>query len=177
MKLQDALGVAQDYLELFKPFCERIEIAGSIRRKKAEVKDIELVAVPKLIEIKDLFGNVQESRNEMEAVFADLKAAGRKFVKDGKRYKQIFSPDDFIKIDLFMVLPPAEWGVTYVLRTGPADFSKKLVTQRSKGGLLPDGYWVADGHVTSKAGVVPMSEETDYFKLLGIDFISPELRS
>lgn len=30
-----------------KPFCEKVRVAGSIRRGKPEVKDIELVAIPK----------------------------------------------------------------------------------------------------------------------------------
>ncbi len=48
MKLDKALEIAERTKKLLAPYCERIEIAGSIRRKKPEVKDIELVAIPKL---------------------------------------------------------------------------------------------------------------------------------
>ncbi len=47
MQLDKALEIAEKTKELLAPYCERIEIAGSIRRKKPEVKDIELVAIPK----------------------------------------------------------------------------------------------------------------------------------
>lgn len=47
MKLDKALEIAERIKELLAPYSERIEIAGSIRRKKPEVKDVELVAIPK----------------------------------------------------------------------------------------------------------------------------------
>jgi hypothetical protein len=52
---------------------------------------------------------------------------------------------DFV-LDLWITLPPAQFGVNYVIRTGPGSptdhFSKWVVTQRSQGGALPDGYRV-----------------------------------
>jgi len=48
MKHADALVIAEKYLEYFSPACERIEIMGSLRRMKEDVKDIELLAVPDL---------------------------------------------------------------------------------------------------------------------------------
>lgn len=45
--LQTARGIAEELLREMRPFCERAEIAGSIRREKSEVKDIELVVIPR----------------------------------------------------------------------------------------------------------------------------------
>lgn len=39
----EAHSIALAVLELLRPHCIRIEIAGSIRREKPEVKDIEIV--------------------------------------------------------------------------------------------------------------------------------------
>ena len=47
MKLEDAEELAGEIVEHIHPFCERVEIAGSIRRKKSEVRDIDLVLIPK----------------------------------------------------------------------------------------------------------------------------------
>lgn len=47
MKYEDAILIAERVKAELEPHCERIEIAGSIRRKKPEVKDIEIVAIPK----------------------------------------------------------------------------------------------------------------------------------
>jgi len=47
MNLTEAQRIAQIVKSELSPHCERIEIAGSIRRGKPEVKDIEIVAIPK----------------------------------------------------------------------------------------------------------------------------------
>ena len=39
-----------------------INIAGSVRRQKPEVKDIEIVALPKVIEVKDMFDAVSYNK-------------------------------------------------------------------------------------------------------------------
>jgi hypothetical protein len=58
MLLKDAKLIAINICHKLHPYCDRINIAGSIRRKKPEVKDIEIVCIPKQIEVdsEDLFG-------------------------------------------------------------------------------------------------------------------------
>ena len=51
------LPIAESLVEKLRPACERIEIAGSLRREKAMVGDIEIVAVPRLE--RDLLGEPQ----------------------------------------------------------------------------------------------------------------------
>jgi len=51
-----ALTIAEQCRKALAPYCERIEIAGSIRRGKPQVKDIELVAMPKMVPT-GLFGD------------------------------------------------------------------------------------------------------------------------
>ena len=47
MEYEVAIEIAEKVKALLLPHCERIEIAGSVRRKKPNVKDIEIVAIPK----------------------------------------------------------------------------------------------------------------------------------
>jgi DNA polymerase/3'-5' exonuclease PolX len=47
MELKEAKIIAEKYLSILKPFCERIEIAGSIRREQPFPNDIELVCIRK----------------------------------------------------------------------------------------------------------------------------------
>lgn len=49
MKHSEALAVAEALRDYLAPACVRIEIAGSIRREKPEVKDIELVCEPSMV--------------------------------------------------------------------------------------------------------------------------------
>src|ERR1700730_14111555 len=44
-----ARDVAQDFIDALSDSCERVQIAGSLRRRKPYVKDVEIVFVPKLV--------------------------------------------------------------------------------------------------------------------------------
>lgn len=47
MRLEQAQRLAQQLVVDLEPACERIEVAGSIRRQRSQVKDIELVVIPR----------------------------------------------------------------------------------------------------------------------------------
>src|SRR5689334_6087874 len=60
-----AKQVAERYVAALKDFCEpdRVIVAGSIRRRRATVKDIEIVYIPRMVEstATDLFTTAMES--------------------------------------------------------------------------------------------------------------------
>lgn len=171
MKYADALKIANDLVDLVGPCCERIEIAGSIRRQKAEVKDIEILAVPKFQ--SDLFGSTLLDH----ALDAFNWASVGKLEKNGHKYKKIALKDG-INLDLFIVTPPAMWGVQLVIRTGPADFSRWMVTWKQSGGALPNSCYVKDGAVWDDADKSKYNtpEEIDFFRLCGLEWIEPGQR-
>lgn len=168
MKHGQALRIAHQIVEALQAECLRIEIAGSLRREKPEVKDIEITAVPKTRAVRDLFG--------MEALQSALDVYPWSLLGtlalNGPRQKKILLHEG-IALDLFIVLPPADWGVIYTLRTGPADFSQWCVTPRRKGGGLPSDSKVSDGRVTRYGEPIPMPEEIDFLNYLGIGWIDP----
>lgn len=45
--LVEARALADDLVGLLEPFAERIEVAGSVRRERPDVGDLELVAIPR----------------------------------------------------------------------------------------------------------------------------------
>ena len=59
MDIGRALGIALRLVDDLESGCKRIEIAGSLRRGKPDVKDIEIAAIPRVtIEpVKDMFGS------------------------------------------------------------------------------------------------------------------------
>jgi DNA polymerase/3'-5' exonuclease PolX len=186
MPLDEARKIAEYYRDELAPYCERIEIAGSIRRNKPEVGDIEMVAIPKYKAISEtnLFGE-SGKYNALETVIQEAYRNGMCLTKNGPRYKQIVVKRDInqegylvetIHIDLFIVLPPSQWGVQLLIRTGPAEFSKQAVTQRRIGGLLPSNCVVKDGQVLRNGELIPMSEEEDFLELLGMPGLKPEER-
>ena len=86
MKIKRTLAEAQEVADALiaelSRYCERIEIAGSLRRGKAEVGDLELVAVPKW-EL-DFFG----SPTRFMQIDGWLYECGITPTKDGSKYKQ-----------------------------------------------------------------------------------------
>jgi DNA polymerase/3'-5' exonuclease PolX len=164
-----ALEITKTLTARLMSYCERIAVAGSVRREKPEIGDIEIVAIPR--KKYDLFGS-ETGDHALNSV--DWTAFG-KLIKNGSKYKQIELTEG-INLDLFIVTPPAQWGVQFMIRTGSADFSHRLVTSRRFGGLMPSNYKVKDGAIWSSNHVIETPEEEDVFNLIGVPFIEPVLR-
>ncbi len=160
MKLEEAQKIAQKYLELLKPYCQRIKIAGSIRRQKPEVKDIEIVCIPTEREgYRDI--------NFAVMVNKWFKSKGTPF----GRYTQRFLPEG-IKLDLFMA-NENNWGLIFAIRTGSAEFSHKVLAC----GWVKKGYHSKGGKLTDEKGrEIILREEESLFDVIGIPYIEPKLR-
>lgn len=199
MRLAEAKAIAERLVEELAPACERIEIAGGIRRGKAEPHDIEIVAMPILKPPRAEFGQKVIHKTALDAVLYGLVQAGRlREVKGREKYKQFVVRGGEVNeamLDLFLVTPPAQWGVIYTIRTGPGgmnnNFSQWIVTTRSRGGALPDGYRVKDGavwlmdewrmldmggSVAQSVRPLAMPEEQDFLDFLGLGWIEPRER-
>ena len=180
MRYEEAYKWAIYYRGALQPGCRRLEIAGGVRRHKADPHDIELVAMSLPGHPPLQFGQPAHP-TFLEAKIAELQFSCQiRAVKDGPKYKQFEALGDsgHFSIDLFIVSYPADWGVIYMIRTGPADFSHWIVTPQSMGGALPDGHEVKDGAVwrIEDHQKITLPEEGDFFDFLKIPFILPEER-
>lgn len=172
MSLSFATNLARLMVEILVPECDRIEIAGSIRRQKPEVSDVEIVLIPK--PVGDLFGYPLFGAARITDALA---LEGYELTKNGEFFKQARVPNGTVMFDVF-ITTPAKWGVVYTIRTGSADFSHWLVTSRHHGGALPSNMQVKDGRLYLGDVKTPLDtpEEADFFKQIGVDWIPPELR-
>lgn len=170
MERAQALRIAEGLMSQLRPHCQRIEIAGSVRRAKRLVGDIELVVTPRMVP-QGMFGDLHSALAGFN--YASL----GKYLKGGEKYVQLELPEG-INLDLFIVTPPAEWGVIFTLRTGPDSFSQRCVTPRCKGGYLPSYLKVEKGAVrhAESGDIIPTPEEGDFFKVLGLQWTAPGLR-
>lgn len=155
LNLAQALPLAEKIKAALSPGCERIEIAGSIRRRKPTVGDIEIVAIPKLIPDMlaqlSLFDEPPTLVSALDLLLENLIRDKPNFKRGGRNgdlYKNFLiefdESESEIGIDLFLTTPE-QWGYILALRIGPGDFNRAWVTQKSKGGLLEDGYFFAGG--------------------------------
>jgi len=169
--LSQAQRLAADFLTAIRPFCERAEVAGSVRRGKAEVGDVEIVVQPLTRPVMGLFGPM----GEVDALMDFPWDSWGRLAKNGPRYKQILTPQG-AALDVFIVRPPAQFGLVFLIRTGPADFSRWVVTPRRKGGGLPSHLRVQEGAIWQGSEVIPTPTEADVFRVLGLAPIPPEER-
>lgn len=193
MKHDQAFKIAVAICERLRPYCEpmRLRIAGSIRRKKPEVKDIEIVCLPKIVTVQtpDLFGG--SNRQEIHSEFVHIVCEGLGRVVKGQptgRYMQIETPEG-INLDLF-IPQQSDYFRQFAIRTGSADYSARVIA----GGWVRAG-WVGTEHglrradecrriadtkweCTSNNPTLPpvWESEEDFFTFIGVDCIAPEKR-
>jgi DNA polymerase/3'-5' exonuclease PolX len=179
--------VAADLLDLLVPGCSRIQIAGSVRRRKAIVHDIEIVAIPRIGQrVKaGLFGDETEPVNMLEEEVTDHLVAGTLSLRPVENHRADGSVDvqekngpafkalvfDGIPVDLF-ITDVDRWGCIFALRTGPGDWNVRLVMDCKRINRR-----VAEGRVLHLGKPVPTPEETDFFRELGQPWLEPWERS
>lgn len=181
-----AYHVADELRERLWPACERLEIAGSLRRNRAEVGDLELIAVPRVIEESggDLWGTPQRvsllGRKVTELIEDGIVDLDPTDPKRGERYMKLVHVASRLQIDLFVVRPES-FGLAWIVRTGPASYSQWLVSEAKR-----RSYHVAhfalhagNGHAEPaecRCPSIPTPAERDVYRLLGLPYEEPEQR-
>lgn len=136
--------VARELRDLLEPACERIEIAGSVRRMRAEVKDLELVAIPRM-ETRpgiDLWGSEEtvDCLTERIAVLSPVlrpravvvhRQDGSEEISHriGKAYQALEYQG--IPVDLFVVRPPTCPACGTIIRDVSETHGASLPTLRN----------------------------------------------
>ena len=161
MKLNKALKIAERVKAELAPHCERVEIAGSIRRRKPEVGDIEIVAIPKPYDVGLFASGIAPIVEQWPKVRGSLPC----------KYTQRTLPDG-IALDLFFATRE-NWGLIFAIRTGSADYSHRVLAC----GWVRNGYKSVDGMLTRDGVAVAVPEERDLFRLAGVRWVEPEERN
>lgn len=189
MFIREAKEKADRLVQAMLPHVERITIAGSIRRGCQVVKDIEIVAIPKVIErpplAPDLFGLAEPvvevplhswALQQESASVMWIKPATDLIIpwqpKERGRYWRALI-DGEIKLDLFLTTPE-QWGACLLIRTGSKDFSHGVMTFARK----HTRYRFFEGSFCNEhLRPLPAFEELDVFRALGLDYIEPRERA
>jgi len=150
--------------------CDRIAVAGSVRRGKIDPKDVEVVCIPREeVVAEDLFSEPIVER-DVEFVEALKKWCIVKGEPEKGRYVKLVVQDG-VRVDVF-ICRPENWGVIFAIRTGPAEFSHRCIAKRAH----RHGLRIQGGMLTEGGEVVTCGEEKDLFGRLGMPWIEPSER-
>lgn len=177
IELSEARIIANKVREHIAPAMDRIEIAGSIRREKPVVGDIELVALvadrEKLLKLISDVG--QTIKPSVPGVIPWTP-------KPDSRYIRVRLAEG-MNLDLF-IATQENWGGLFLMRTGSASGSDGNAFNGFVPGCfarwkkLSGGGRMTEVMPTMPDGTqLPVYEEQDFFDLLEMDFVPPAERT
>lgn len=178
---------------------DRWEFAGSLRRKCQQIGDVEHVIIPRvgMLQTDELFA---KPVNLLFAHLDKLVAQGtltKHLYASGFRWGEKYrgcdqSHSGTIIMNEIFCAQPDNWGSTLAIRTGPAEFSQRLVTSLRRNGFRNHlgSVWQCDpcqcgrDDDCKKCGgtglicvdKVVAADECAYFRLCGMDYVKPEDR-
>jgi len=180
MNLEHARQIGMEIVEALAPACDRIVIAGSVRRGKPEPKDIEIVYIASTIQARvNLFDTADVPATDaliLELVTRHFWRFDDLVKRNGPKYKRMIHTASGATIELFRA-EVETWGYILALRTGPGDFNALWAKHPWAGGTLPVNVRLRDGMVWRDGKPVPTPTERDFFEVIGIPFWEPDQRS
>ena len=186
MDLTTATKYATQIVAWLAPFCDRIQIAGSVRRQRPVCNDIDLVVIPKFGPAPtDLFGNMNglppnTLHNALVNYVKDYNSALRPLrpsVESAPRWQAgEHNPDgtNFIlqlpkcQLDIY-IATHENWGSKLLQRTGSKEHNVWLATRARDLGLR----WELDAGLTGPTCPTIGDTEENIYAALGVTFIPP----
>ncbi|RLG16094.1 hypothetical protein DRN69_01740 [Candidatus Pacearchaeota archaeon] len=143
--------LAERIVKNLRPYCKKIQVVGSIRRKEKNPVDIDIVLIPK-------------NKDEVEEVMRDK----GKFVQGGE--KESTWRVQGVKVELYYTVPE-EWGaalLAYSSKTG-SGIGLRMVAKRKGFKLNNHGLFKGKKRIAGRT-------EREIYKALGRPWKPPEER-
>jgi DNA polymerase/3'-5' exonuclease PolX len=157
-----AAKIAAEFLRKTGDLCQRIEVAGSLRRHEPVVHDIDFAVIPKGRD----FGKWRD------AVKRRVEEIGGKNMVFGEYISDFLFKG--VQVNFFLCPGPKSWGVTYMWATGPTGHTIGMTIKARDRGLVINsrGIWTRD----AQPKLVPARTEEEVGKILGWKYKPPETR-
>jgi DNA polymerase/3'-5' exonuclease PolX len=173
-----AIAVARELCASMAPACARLCVAGSLRRMKPDVGDVEIVFLPRYEKRKwDLFAERDVSLAE-EAI-DELLRGGVLIPREnrigghawGGKNKLAVHVESGLPVDLFGTVEPSWWN-TVVCRTGAKEMNVRIAAAARSMGWQWNPY---DSGFTRLADGArhAVASERDVFEFAGLPFLEP----
>lgn len=196
----EATTIARGVWQKLQSFTTVFTFAGSLRRKVAQVGDIEAVVLPTLETVPDgFFGEKQIRSRDFVLTVHSLGHLQKGDPVDG-RYCRIVVGGDLnvitqevsggVQLDLF-IPHPLDYGRQLAIRTGPSNYSANVLAKKwsemgwcgTVDGLRRKSQCDQNGKVwklkdgLSHVQLPPaFNTELEFFQFLGLDYVKPEMR-
>lgn len=153
INLQDAIKIANELKNELQPLCSNIIIAGSIRRQKQEISDLDLILIPH---------NLENFLDEVKNII-DYEYGGS---------KKVFGIYKNRPINLFITNENSIGSCLYQC-TGPAMYNIRIRQKAKKMGFKLNEYGLFDRKTNEQ---IAGNTEESIFECLNLEYIEPHLR-
>jgi len=162
IRLDDARDIAQDFMSKTNDLYKGYLLAGSVRRKKPIVHDIDIAVIPR----EKAFGLWKDE------VIKRVVEIGGRVTSFGDTISNFVYRG--VQINLFICLNEDAWGVTQMWATGPKGHTIGMTIKARDRGLIINskGLWTRD----EPPKLVKTKTEKDVGRLLGWKYKPPEER-
>lgn len=174
----EAIEVARELVRRLEGTCLQIMVCGSLRRRKAEVGDVEIVYVPKFETVAGEVWFESKRVNAADEMIEALIVAGvlrRRLNSEGRetwgeKNKLAVHVATWIPVDLFAATESA-WFNYIVCRTGSAENNVRICTAARSKGWKWNPY--QDGFTDNEGRRVAVKSEREVFELVGLKYLEP----
>ena len=175
MGLPDADAIARQLVERLRQLkpVKRAEIAGSLRRRRETIGDVDLVCA-----VKEM-----SAGNEVSAAFVKFPEV-QKVLGQGQSKSSVLTVGG-LQVDL-RIVPAENFGAALLYFTGSKEHNVKIRGLAQDQGLTLNEWGLYDIKIFEKAAkktaeapqcdAVASKTEADIYKKLGLEYVEPELR-
>jgi DNA polymerase/3'-5' exonuclease PolX len=175
MPLKQAQSYAVRIRDWLAPYCERIEIAGSVRRECLFCQDIDLVCIPR----------TYKGLNSLRRFLFEYvsRSNGRAHWRNTMLGPGCYGTGPQSESEYLLLLPKCQLDLyvaaelnfisDWIRATGPVEHVQDL----EKRALLLSGHWSIRNELRIGAEKIATRSEIDFYRALGLSFFEPKLRS
>ncbi len=167
LELETARAIAEELKSRLEEACHRIEVAGSIRRQKSIVGDIEFLCIPKYVSGVDQLDREIGALCIQRILGVRLNKLGSRVY--GPKNKLLCHVESGIGVNIFSTTQE-QWPVALVVRTGGKTTNKRIATAALRKGYRFHAY--GRGFTTATGEIVCHSER-EVFEAVGLTYLEP----